>query len=184
MLEAKPVSCVYSSYIHTTENYFTFNLVGIIQEKCVVRQDENHRYFVECSVPGEKGKKRGKGPNSPGDNKKRPNSQVSKTYITVFFFFRRFYIPYISKIQKRRGYGEIKLNELVAINSQYKSKRNEAIFRLKKNYVPTWPSLVTVVLLSVNDLLSWVNEARYVDQTKHDVFFLILLFSFVFFLFW
>lgn len=50
--------------------------------------------------------------------------------------------------------------------------------------MPTWPSLVTVVLLSVNDLLSWVNEARYVDQTKHDVFFLILLFSFVLFLFW
>ena len=79
--------------IPTVENYFTFNLVCIIQEKCVVRQDENHRYFVECSVPGEKGKKRGKGPHSLGENKKRPNSQVSKTYITVFFA-RKIYILY------------------------------------------------------------------------------------------
>lgn len=97
-----------------------------IQEKCVVRQDENHRYFVECSVPGEKEKKRGKGPNSLGDNKKRPNSQVSETSITVFS--RRFHILYISKIKKRRGYGEIKLNQLIAINLQYKSKRTETIF--------------------------------------------------------
>ena len=45
--------------------------------------------------------------------------------------------------------------------------------------MPTWPSLVTVVLLSVNDyMLSWVNEAPYVDQTKHDVFYLFIFFVF------
>ena len=76
MLQA---SCVYS-YIHTARIILLLTLFAyIIQEKCVVRQDENNRYFVECGVPGEKAaKKRGKGPNSPGDNKKRPNSQVSK----------------------------------------------------------------------------------------------------------
>ena len=78
VLEAKPVRCVFS-YIHTAENYFTSNLVCIIQEKCVVRQDEKNHYFVECGVPGEKGKKKGKGANSSGDNKKRPTNQVSKT---------------------------------------------------------------------------------------------------------
>ena len=72
--------CLLSHRIHALENYFIFNLFGILQEECIFRQDEDQRYYVECGVTGEKGKtKSRKGPNSPGDNKKRPNSQVSKT---------------------------------------------------------------------------------------------------------
>lgn len=75
--ETKPGSCILLHRKHLAENYCTFNLFFILQEKCIIRQDEDKNFFVQCGS-GEKQKtKNRKGPNSPGENKKRPSSQVS-----------------------------------------------------------------------------------------------------------
>lgn len=80
---------------------------------CKILQDKNKKYFVQCGSVGEKEKTKNnkpgsKGSSSPGENKKRPSSQVSKT-IGFSIFLEEFECSTNLKIKRAYVYYQLRL---------------------------------------------------------------------------